>query len=331
MRTTNRIELLALLCLLFVACKGEECVCDDDTAADDDVTDPDDADGDGFTATEGDCDDADPSVHPDADEGCDDDLDSDCDGHDSAGCTVEIEAGDAVIGSDEVSQRNPGMAIAYWDERPEHEVHVSAYRIDLYEVTNHKYRRCAAAGACSEPQVTASATRPDYYSADEYAGYPVLGVTWEQAVDCCEWRGGRLPTEAEWEKAARGPSPNNQTAPWGELVEIDDWYAHCDKGNYGLCMEDTTEVGKYDTGVSHYGLYDTTGNVAEWTQDWYLAQYYTETPDTDPIGPDEGRFRSIRGGSWVQGWFDGRVVRRKYAEPDLANHVIGFRCAFDVE
>jgi len=332
--------LVAALGLALGGCKGEECVCDDDTAdddvSDDDVSDDDDAtaddaDGDGFTVEQGDCDDNDAAIHPAADEGCGDGMDSDCDGVEDSGCTVDIPQGEALIGSNEMSEVIPGQFISYWDERPEHEVEIDDFHIDLYEVTNFQYRRCVAEGDCEAPASVASRTRADYYDNPEYGGYPVIGVSYDQAEDHCEWRGGRLPTEAEWEKAAKGPSPNDQTAPWGYLEEQVDWIEDCDKGNYGLCLSDTARVGSYPDGISHYGLYDACGNVMEWVADWYHTSYYTEpeASDDDPTGPTSGRFRVLRGGNWNTGWYDCRVVRRRYADPEYTNDGIGIRCAFD--
>ena len=321
-------------------CDTDECVCDDDddSATDDDVADDDtvdddatgdDADGDGFTVEQGDCDDADPAIHPGTDEVCDDSVDSDCDGVDSGGCTVELAAGTVEVGSNETSVVVPGQFISYWDERPQHTVSLSAFAIDRYEVTNFQYRRCVAAGECTPPASPDSRTRPGYHADPAFGGFPVLNVTWQQARDHCLWRGGDLPTEAQWEAAAKGPSPANPQAPWGELVEIDDWYAHCDRANYGLCESDTTLIGSYESGTSVHGVYDLTGNAAEWVLDWYLVGYYGQSPAADPTGPPNGRFKVLRGGSWTQGWYDGRTVRRKYAEPDRVHDAFGFRCAFE--
>ena len=338
-RTEYLLALVLALGLVLGACKEDECVCDDDAgdddtstpdddASDDDVT-GDDVDGDGFTVEMGDCDDNDAAVHPAADEGCGDGVDSDCDGVEDSGCTVDIPSGEALIGSNEVSVIIPGQFISYWDERPEHEVAFDDFHIDLYEVTVFQFRRCVADGDCDAPDSPASATREDYFDNPEYGGYPVIGITWDQAKDYCEWRGGRLPTEAEWEKAAKGPSPNAHTAPWGYLEEQVDWIEDCDKGNYGLCLPDTARIGSYPDGVSHYGLFDMCGNAMEWVADWYHTGYYTESPAENPTGPTSGRFRALRGGSWNTGWYDGRVVRRRFTDPDHVNDSIGVRCVFD--
>ncbi len=328
--------LMVALAAPLPACDTDECVCDDDDATaddddtgDDDTTHPADADGDGFTPDQGDCDDGDAAVHPFADEACDDGVDSDCDGVENSGCRIDIPASDVEVGSNETSEVVPGQFISYWDERPQHTVSLSAYSIEIYEVTNVQYRRCVADGGCSAPSVLASRTRPDYHESPEFGGFPVTNVTWQQAVDYCTWRGGRLPTEAEWERAAKGASPANPHVPWGLLVEIEDWYAWCDKANYGLCEQDTTRIGSYPDGVSATGVHDMTGNVAEWVSDWYLAAYYGQSPDTDPQGADDGRFKVLRGGSWTQGWYDGRTVRRKYSDPEQVHDGFGIRCAFD--
>ena len=149
----NPLLWMAALGFALAACDADDdCVCDDDdlTAGDDDSSPTDDVDGDGFTAAEGDCDDNDAAVHPAADEGCGDGVDSDCDGVEDSGCRLEIEAGDVEVGSNETSEVVPGQFISYWDERPQHTVALSAFAIELYEVTNFQYRRCRA-GFVREP------------------------------------------------------------------------------------------------------------------------------------------------------------------------------------
>ncbi|HPL80999.1 MAG TPA: bifunctional serine/threonine-protein kinase/formylglycine-generating enzyme family protein, partial [Anaerolineaceae bacterium] len=144
-------------------------------------------------------------------------------------------------------------------EKPAREVYLDAYWIDKYEVSNAQYKICVEAGECNEPQST------DRYNNSNYANHPVVNVDWHQASAYCEWAGGRLPTEAEWEKAARGPNGNKY--PWGNDSPS------CSLVNYGGCIDDTTVVGSYPAGASYYGAMDMAGNVWEWVNDWWSGRY----------------------------------------------------------
>ncbi len=224
---------------------------------------------------------------------------------------VAVPAGRFLMGSD------TGAA----DERPVHPVAGAAFELDRYEVTNARYAACVQAGACTAPALTSSFTRPAYYGADAFADYPVVHVSWGQAASFCEWAGGRLPTEAEWERAARGTA-DARVFPWG------DSQPDCDKANFAGCVGDTDRVGRHPAGQSPYGAFDMAGNVWEWTSDWYEATYYSRSPSADPTGPDSGHLKVMRGGCWVSGTSSLRATCRKAELPSSWAPNVGFRCAY---
>jgi len=221
---------------------------------------------------------------------------------------------------------------SFEDEEPVHEVYLDAYYIDQYEVTNTAYRECVEEGLCAPPELSGSDTRDSYYGNPEFDTYPVIVVSWEDADTYCTWRGGRLPSEAEWEKAARGT--DGWVFPWGDEME---------SGSANFCDTvcefpwanpefsdghwDTSPVGIYAEGASPYGVYDMAGNVWEWTADWYGEDYYGSSPAENPVGPASGTTRVLRGGSWMDSAVNLRAARRFGSGPDLPYYDIGFRCA----
>jgi len=233
---------------------------------------------------------------------------------------ITIPAGDFVMGcADADSDCNS-------DESPRHTVTLSEYKIQKYEVTNAQYKACVDAGTCTAPSSSNSYTRTSYYGNATYNNYPVIYVNWTQASAYCAWIGGRLPTEAEWEKAARGAYPSENIYPWGNTSPT------CSLVNGNIsdyCVGDTSEVGCYPSGASYYGVMDMAGNVWEWVNDWYSLTYYSSSPTTDPTGPTSGTYRDLRGGSWYDGAWYLRVSDRDYYDPALTATNVGFRCAQD--
>ncbi|MCB0197179.1 MAG: SUMF1/EgtB/PvdO family nonheme iron enzyme [Anaerolineae bacterium] len=222
----------------------------------------------------------------------------------------------------------------YWyeDEEPQHNVKLDTFYIDQYEVTNVQYSICVDDNVCEPPGNTASFTRDRYYNNSEFADYPVIYVDWKQAKTYCEWRGARLPTEAEWEKAARGTE--GMLYSWGNtfdggLTNFCD--SNCDQSfsnkDYDDGYADTAPVGSYPEGVSSYGVYDVAGNVWEWVADWYDSNYYSNSPDSNPLGPTSGNERVVRGGGWSEFGNDVRTSHRFWKNPSESGNDIGFRCA----
>ena len=223
------------------------------------------------------------------------------------------------------------------DQQPTHEVALDGFWIDRTEVINAQYAACVAAGKCAAPRASKSYTRASYHGSPLYDEYPVLYVNWNDASDYCAWAGARLPTEAEWEYAARGPASSRY--PWGDgfrgiLLNYCD--ANCPMTSWrdsSTCdgYADTAPVGSYPQGVSWCGAYDLAGNVWEWVADWYGP--YATGRQVNPTGPASGEVRVVRGGSWdhepcdalsaYRTWFS---ADKPYGEWDI---VVGFRCARD--
>jgi formylglycine-generating enzyme required for sulfatase activity len=204
------------------------------------------------------------------------------------------------------------------DEKPRRRVYLDRYAIDRYEVTNAQYRRFVDATGHATPRFSAPVDPGTLTGPAQ----PVVGVTWHDAEAYCRWAGKRLPTEAEWEKAARGV--DGRTYPWGD--RWDPSRANSKESGLG----GTAPVGSYPRGASPYGVHDMAGNVWEWVADWYAADYYRRSMPRNPMGPDAGTWKVLRGGAW--GYLPSllRTTARLSTTPDLHNTVVGFRCATSI-
>jgi formylglycine-generating enzyme required for sulfatase activity len=225
-----------------------------------------------------------------------------------------VPAGEFTMGSD--SDDDPRNAA--------HEVYLEGFYMDKYEVTNAHYERCVMAGACKPPHAAESYFRDSYYGDAQYDNFPVINVDWYMAQTYCEmWRGARLPTEAQWEKAARGA--DKRTYPWGEGISCDQANYDGDPASAAYCVGETSEVGMYESGVSPYGLYDMAGNVFEWVNSIPYSYPYNATDGREGLAGASNRV--IRGGAWSQSSHDLTVFYRSWIGPNLFEGVIGLRCA----
>ncbi len=230
---------------------------------------------------------------------------------------VYIPAGEFQMGCDPAHN---GGYDCYQDELPLHTVTLDAYYIDKTEVTNAQYEKCVADGECEPPNETSSYSQSAYYGKTSYDNHPVINVSWQDASKYCEWAGRELPTEAQWEKAARGKSP--RAYPWGDTEPT------CELVNGTNCVGDTTAVGSYPLGASPYGVLDMVGNVWEWVRDWYSETYYSSLERfINPVGPSTGTYKVIRGGCFSYNDYYLRTAYRAGYKPGYWGYFFGFRCA----
>ena len=214
--------------------------------------------------------------------------------------TVYIPGGEFILGSDTGNE----------DETPQQNMYINAFNIDIYPVTNAEYKEFVDATGHNPPRTWKEGAYPE-----GTADHPVIWVTWQDAQAYCEWAGKRLPTELEWEKAARGT--DGRTYPWGEAFDS----AKCNSKESGL--GGTSPVGSYPDGVSPSGAFDMAGNVWEWTADWYEA-YRGSLYELARYGE---RYKVLRGGSWFDAQDMVRTSTRKSFDPNQGFSTIGFRCA----
>lgn len=212
-----------------------------------------------------------------------------------------------------------GTDVGGFDERPPREIVLDAFQIDRYEVTNYQYGQFAAATGHRK------AGPPSRYAKNvgkmRGPNQPAVYVSWDDAASYCQWKGKRLPTEAEWEKAMRGT--DGRLWPWGNTEQPNG--ANWARINDGY--EATAPVGTFKSDTSPYGVMDGAGNVMEWVGDWYSETYYRESPDKNPGSPEYGVYRVLRGGGYTTTGGDLRVTSRSKMVPDFRDETIGFRCA----
>jgi len=262
---------------------------------------------------------------------------------------VLIPAGEFLMGSKEGE--------GAFDEHPQHTVYLDAYYIDKYEVTNVQFKEFVETtgyvtdaerkgqGEVWNPREVVRwklrsfngvnwkhpnafgeryPTVWENYDIADRMNHPVAQISWNDAEAYCRWAGKHLPTEAEWEKAARGSK--GLIWPWGEDFEPQ----KAKPTAYSMIDGEPVPVGQFSTDVSAYGVYDMAGNVREWVADWYAPDYYTQNPAKNPMGPETGKFRVLRGGSWANSDTSNlRCASRTYKPPDYSSNFVGFRCAWN--
>ncbi len=239
---------------------------------------------------------------------------------------VEVPAGEFMMGC------NEGVDTACdANETPYHSIYLSSYTIDKYEITTEDFKKCIDAGDCAISGVYEIYENDNTCNLDRegWQKHPMNCVSWFGAVLYCQWMGKRLPTEAEWEKAARGT--DGRKYPWGnEPIPNCDYVMMGNDDGTGCGTKDTMPVGSKENGCSPYGACDMLGNVEEWVSDWYGPDYYATSPTNDPAGPENGQFRVLRGCSYLCGIPALSALNtydREVFYPDAFDMEFGFRCA----
>jgi serine/threonine-protein kinase len=244
---------------------------------------------------------------------------------------VYVPAGEFTMGADDSeAKRSLAGGVAY-PENPVHTVYLDAYWIDKYEVSNAQFAECVNAGVCIRPFVPYIQNVPDYYYDPTYANYPVVWISWATARTYCDWVGRRLPTEAEWEKAARGTDA--RLYPWGNDPITGDRVNFCDRNcprphavwNIDDGYAQTAPVDAFPAGASPYGALNMSGNVWEWNST--LISFYPYDANDGREDPDAAGNRVWRGGPWSNGGWWMRSSIRYHSVPHYVNDFLGFRCA----
>jgi formylglycine-generating enzyme required for sulfatase activity len=236
---------------------------------------------------------------------------------------VRIPAGEFTMGSLD------NDASSSKDEHPQHTVYLDEYWIDQYEVTNRQYKQFCDATSRSYPSDPKFSGMDNHFT--NYPDYPVVNVSWDDASAYARWAGNRLPTEAEWEKAARGT--DGRKYPWGnDEPDAGGFYRANYSGTDSISARRdgfryTSPVGSYERGKSSYGCYDMAGNVWEWCSDWYDENYYGRSSDRNPQGASSGSSRAFRGGCWINYAWVLRCAYRYWGGPAGRWNGLGFRCA----
>lgn len=264
---------------------------------------------------------------------------------DSGRDMVLVPAGEFMMGTNE--EEIPYLAKLYderakWFKRevPKHKVYVDAFYIDKYEVTNSDFEKFIKAGGYNNKEYWTdegwewkeieSVVKPAFWGNSNYnkPDQPVVGISWYEAYAYAKWRGGRLPTEAEWEKAARGT--DGRLYPWGEAPADEGGVYRANYKSAKRYDEDgfyhPAPVGSFPKGASPYGCQDMAGNVWEWCSDWFGFEYYRQSPGKNPKGPPTAPGRVVRGGSWRYLMVDLRCTFRFAVFPDVRLNFGGFRC-----
>lgn len=215
------------------------------------------------------------------------------------------------------------------DEHPNHTVYLDAFYIDRYEVTNGRYLEFIRTTGHRKPQHPDRPNRNLWQAGmmpESVSDRPVINVDWSDADAYCTWAGKRLPTEAEWEKAARGT--DDRRFPWGNVEPTD---KHLNFSQQWIGERTLMPVGSYPAGQSPYGVHDMAGNVFEWVADWYDSHYYEHSPEKNPMGPATGDRKVVRGSGWPSETPVVRIFTRFPSDPKVRNESTGFRCAMDAK